>query len=353
MAYTAIDDPELYFQTKLFTGTGSALSVTLDGDENMQPDLVWIKERSESDSAHNLTDSVRGAGKGLFSNTSAAEYDYGTGSDGSVLTFASDGFTLGTATQVNPSSVTMVSWNWKAGTTSGISGSPSITPSGYSFNQTSGFSIITYEGDGNDGDTIPHGLGVKPDVVFFKKTDGATNWVVQSNLLGNRVQLVLNDTDAENTDARLGASDDWDTTTVELGTYGDLNNDGDDFVAYCWSSIQGYSKIGLYTGNGDADGTFVYTGFRPAYVMVKNIDEAENWIIFDNKRPGYNLTDALLKPNLVNAESTSGVKFDLLSNGFKARVSDAEGNSDGGSFVYIAFAESPFVNSSGVPNNAR
>tara|TARA_Y100001963_G_scaffold142598_1_gene212415 strand:- start:35 stop:1105 length:1071 start_codon:yes stop_codon:yes gene_type:complete len=354
-AYTTIDNPELFFQCKLFTGTGSALSVTLDGDENMQPDLVWIKERSASDSAHNLTDSVRGAGKGLFSNTSAAEYDYGTGSDGTVRSFDSDGFTLGTATQVNPSSVTMVAWCWKAGTS--FSNDASATGVGSidstaSTSSTAGFSIVSYTGTGSNA-TVGHGLGVAPKVVIVKRRSQSGQWVMGHSSLGFTKFLELDLTGASQTSS-LRFNDTAPTSSVfSVGTTYDTNQSGTTIIAYCFAEKQGFSKFGSYTGNGNADGAFIYTGFRPAWFMQKNTtDAADNWHIFDTKRDTGNQTDEMLFANASSAEAT-GNAIDLLSNGVKIRNTSNGMNGSGDNYIFMAFAEQPFVNSKGVPANAR
>ena len=355
MAYTAIDNPELYFQTKLFTGTGSALSVTLDGSEDMQPDLVWIKERSAADSAHNLTDSVRGAGKGLFSNTSAVEYDYGTGSDGTVRSFDSDGFTLGTATQVNPSSVTMVAWCWKAGAGAGSANADgSINTTSTSVSTTAGLSISTYTGDGNASATIGHGLGIKPSMIIVKpRADAGYDWNVQHGSLGATKYLYLSSTAAVATNAGMWNDTEPTTSLFTIGTYDNVNKSSSTYIAYCFAEKQGYSKFGSYTGNGNADGTFVYTGFRPAFFLFKKSSAAgNNWGIFDNKRTTFNVVNKGLKPDSNEAEYT-GNDCDFLSNGVKIRATGGDIGADGITYIYMAFAEAPFVNSNGVPCNAR
>ena len=331
-AYTTIDDPEAYFQVKLYTGTNDDTAFTLDGDTDMQPDLVWLKVRSAgSGQDHTLFDSVRGVTKFVEANNGLAE---ATGSN-YLTAFNSDGFTLGDdQSHVNAASDTYVAWCWKEST-------------------TSGFDIDAYDGTGS-ARTEAHSLSAVPEWYIVKELDNAGSWYTYTKTTGNEQSMFLNGTN-QIAEASSGY---WNSTTptssvFSLGTNAGVNQSSTGYIAYLWRSVQGYSKLGSYTGNGSADGTFVYTGFRPAWVIVKNADALENWIIFDNKRPGRNLTDALLKPNLSNAESTSGVKFDLLSNGFKARVSDAEGNSSGDDFIYMAFAEAPFVNSEGVPGNAR
>ena len=356
MSYTnGLDNPELYFQAKLYTGTGSSQSITFDGSENMQPDWIWIKSRSNAH-GHNVADSVRGISNGgtkiLVPDSTQAEETNASGQG--IQTADSDGFTLGSETNTsgstNGSSKTYVSWNWKAGGSASSNSNGSITSS-VSANTTAGFSIVSYTGAGGSSN-VGHGLGVAPNFIIAKNRDsGSLSWFVSNDAIGWTKRLKLDGSNTAATNVAFGDTDP-DSTKFYLQD-NNINTSGQDHIAYCFAEKQGYSKIGSYTGNGNADGPFIYTGFKPAWVIVKNTGASENWIIFDNKRPGYNLTDALLKPSLNNAESTSGVKFDLLSNGFKARVSDAEGNSSSGSFIYMAFAESPFVNSNGVPCNAR
>ena len=343
MAYSTISKPSLHFNTKLYTGNASTQAITGVG---FQPDWTWIKNRSTTNS-HVLTDAVRGVDKTLITNSNGAENAGST----NIGSFDSDGFTLGSNGGTNGSGNSVVSWNWKAGTTSGLSGG-NITPSAYSYNATSGFGIYKYTGNGSADQTIPHGLGKKPQMIFYKNLSSGTNWVAQSNLLGNRVQLVLNGTDASNTDSRLGASDNWDTTNFNVGSYGDMNNSGSSYVAYVFCNIDGYSKIGTYTGNGSSDGTFVYTGFKPAWIMVKRTGGVTNWQIQDTKRLGYNDKNVRILANVNEAEKTSQM-WDQLSNGFKIRVTSGDANGSGNSYIYMAFAESPFVNSNGVPATAR
>ena len=339
-----IDKPSDYFNTVLYTGDGTnPRAITGVG---FQPDWVWNKPRSAANS-HALLDSVRGATKFLSSDVTDAEYTYGH----SIQSFDSDGFTCGDNASFNQNGTTYASWNWLGanGTSSNTDGSISSTVSA---NTTSGFSIVSYTGNGTDNATVGHGLSQKPDMVIIKARENTSSWVTwHKDLTGSDYLLFLDGTDAQSQYTTILKNQS--ASLLTLGTNSASNANTQGFISYNFHSVQGYSKFGSYTGNGNADGTFVYTGFKPAFVMVKNTGAAENWIIFDNRRPGYNLTDALLKPNLSNAESTTGVKFDMLSNGFKARVSDAEGNSSGGNFIYMCFASNPFVTSTGVPATAR
>ena len=340
MAYTTIDNPHKFFNTVLYTGNGTTdHAITGVG---FQPDWTWLKKRNNADD-HILQDVVRGATKYVLSNSSASESTYAEG----FKSFDSDGFTLGNANNTNQNTHTFVAWNWKGGTTSGLSGG-NITPSAYSYNATSGFGVYKYTGNGSADQTIPHGLGAIPQLIFYKRLDSSTNWVVQSNLLGNRDQLVLNGTDAENTDSRLSDSDNWTSTFFKVGTYGDMNNNGSDHVAYVFCNVKGYCKIGTYTGQGGAGGQypFIYTGFKPAWIMTKRTDSTSGWIIRDNKRDTFNPSETSLYPNATTADDTSGgasYYLDFLSNGFKFRGSGTAFNASSGSYIYMAFAETPFV----------
>ena len=348
MAYTTVDNPELYFQTKLYTGNGSAQSFTLDGSENMQPDWVWIKPRSFDDN-HILVDSVRGTNKILRSNLVNAESTLTT----MLTSFDSDGFTTGGNDNVTRNSETFVAWNWKASGSTSSDSNGSIT-STISANTTAVFSIVTYTGTGSNA-TVGHGLGAVPQMIIVKNRDGGTdNWAVYHGELGKDKWLKLNTSDASATDTVM-----WNDTTptssvFSVGTYTNSNGNTNGMLAYCFSEKQGYSKFGSYEGNGNADGPFIYTGFKPAFVMCKSIDTTSNWNIFDNKRSTFNDVDDYIKANANAAEDTgsSDIQMDFLSNGFKIKGNNDEVNGSE-TFIYMTVAESPFVNSNGVPTNAR
>ena len=351
-AYTTIDDPSAYFKVQLYTGTGSSHAVSFnDTDTNMQPDMVWIKQRSDTND-HNLFDAVRGTGKLIRPNGTNAEGDTSEG----VKSFDSDGFTCGTNSSLNGSSSTYVAWCWKAGTTSGITTTgANITPSAYSMNATSGFSIIKYEGDGNDGTNTAHALGAVPHLIICKRLESSNYWAVyhhKNTSAPNTDYLVLNATDAT---ADAGIWKDTDPTSVYFrhDNSTSVNANGEDMVAYLFTSIQGFSKFGKYTGNVNADGVFIYLGFKPALFIVKETGNAENWVIYDNKRGDYgnaNPNDQHLVANGTATES-SGTAIDFLSNGVKLRSN--AGHLNEGDYIYMAWAEAPFVNSNGVPCNAR
>ena len=461
MAYTTIDNPELYFQTKTYTGNGSTQSITLDGSEDMQPDWIWIKDLDNAYS-HLLVDSVRGNTKTINSNENSAE---DTASD-RVTSFDSDGFSLGSYIGSNKSSSNVISWNWLAGgtapaitysvkvvsdsgnkyrfddfgtsavtldlqeggtytfdqsdssnsghplrfsttsngthgggseyttgvTTTGTPGSSGAktvitvaasAPTLYyyctqhsgmggqantnstfgssnfngsiqstvSANTTAGFSIVSYIGTGANA-TIGHGLQSVPKWIFTKDRSNSNALYVYHVGIGNTHGLRLSTNDAKEDDATL-----WNDTTptssvFSVGSNTGTNRSSDPIIAYCFTEKKGYSKFGSYTGNGNNDGTFVYTGFKPAWVIVKRSDDLHHWWIWDRKLNPTNLVNKFVYANRNDGQNTD-TWGDFLSNGFKLRMTYSGGNSSGGTYTYMAFAESPFVNSNGIPTNAR
>jgi hypothetical protein len=346
MAYTTIDNPELYFQTKTYTGNGSTNAITFDGDKNMQPDWVWLKNRSSA-FHHRLFDSVRGATKNLSSNRTDAE-----STESGLTSFDSDGFTLGSDGGANNNTDNYVSWNWKAGTAfSNSAGTNGATlASTGSKNTTAGFSIVSYTGDESGTDSVFHGLSQTPEWIIAKPRDVADNWALFHGTFSNIQYLFLNTTAAV-----ASASSVWNSlpsaTVFNIGDNASVNDDGA-MIAYCFNSVKGYSKFGKYEGNGSTNGPVIWTGFKPAFVMQKNVSATQGYQLQDNKREGYNGDNDLLQPNDSAAES--GVnRVDFLSNGFKVITTDAGQNTSGSTYIYMAFAESPLVNSNGVPNNAR
>jgi hypothetical protein len=347
MAYITFQ-PNDYFNTKLYDGTGSTNNITGVG---FQPDWVWIKKRSAS-GQHQLFDSVRGVTKRLYSDAGDAESTSAT----TLTTFGTDGFTVGSNSGINANGSNIVSWNWKAGTTSGITtnGTTTITPSAYSFNQTSGFSIVKYTGNGTAGAYLAHGLGAAPEIIFAKSTNLAGEpWQVYSKSLGNDKRLFLNLTNAE-TSATEWNSTTPDSVNIRLGDGTHINSSGNTFIAYCFTPIQGFSSMGAYKGNGSTNGAFIYTGFKPAFIIFKRTSGTDNWVMIDNKRLGYNELNYGLFPNTTAVEQTdSDNRFDLLSNGFKIRNSGGYTNTSGQDYLYMAFAEEPLVSSNGIPATAR
>jgi len=354
MAYTTIDDPSAHFHVQLFTGTGSELSVTNDANSgDFKPDWIWIKQRNDTTN-HGLFDSTRGVTKNLKSDSTDAESTEAQ----SVKTFNTDGFTLGTSGDYNGSSDTHVAWQWKANggttTTNSAGANGADHESVYQANDTAGFSIVTYTSDNQSGDTvIKHGLSTAPTFMIHKaRNANSTIWWVYHKDLSQDGYVNLEQTNAN----QDGSTNVWRNTeptssVFKVGLDSIAPANGRTMVAYCFAPIQGYSKFGRYEGNGNADGTFVYTGFSPAWVMVRRFDSGNNWHMHDNKRVPYNSNNKTLYANVNNAEGTED--FDMLSNGFKLRESGGGYNASGGDYIYMAFAESPFVSSKGVPTTAR
>ena len=464
MAYTTIDNPELYFQCKNYVGSSSAQSITLDGSENMQPDFIWFKNR-EASGRHQLYDSVRSATKLINSDDDDAEQTVSY-----FTSFDSNGFTIPSGSSaLNGGSQNIIAWNWSAGgsapaityvvkvvsdsgnkyrfddfgtsavtldlqeggtytfdqsdssnathplrfytaadksggeyttgvTTTGTPGSSGAktvitvaasAPTLYyqcsshagmggqantnstfgssnfsgsiqstvSAGITQGMSIVSWEGTGSAA-TIGHSLSAVPTMIMVKNRDQADSWYVYNVANGNTHSIIL-DTNS----AKVGAyTDNWNNTTPTSsvfsvgGSHATSGGSGEKMIAYVFTDIQGYSKVsGTYSGNGNADGTFCWCGFAPSFVMVKKTSEAREWMIWDNKRDTFNPAKTVLHPDGTSAEdaSTSYEMIDILSNGFKLRQSDTDTNQSGGTYIFMAFAEAPFVNSKGVPNNAR
>jgi hypothetical protein len=345
MSYTnGLDKPTDYFNTKLYTGTVSSQSITGVG---FQPDWVWIKYRSDI-ANHHLYDSVRGVQKRLNSNTTNTEAT----SINNLTSFDSDGFTIGTDNDINESGQTYASWNWLAGGTASSNTDGSIT-STVSANTTSGFSIVSYTGNATAGATIGHGLGVEPSMIIFKSRNATHSWITYHKSLGTGNYVYLNLANASSSDTA------WCTpssSTFELNqVFNATNSSGTDYIAYCFSEKKGFSKFGSYTGNGNADGTFVYTGFKPAMIIRKVSSTTGGWLIHDSTRTpfnGLNSNTNGLRPNSSEAEFDF-FDIDYLSNGFKIRTAEANHNQSGQTFIYIAFASSPFVTSTGIPTCAR
>jgi hypothetical protein len=344
----SITDGSAYFQPTLYTGTGSSLAVTQSGNSTFQPDWVWIKGRSGA-TEHVLTDAVRGVTKELSSNDTGVEETVAQG----LTAFGSAGFTVGTDGSYNTSSATYVAWQWKANGAGSSNTDGSIT-STVSANTTSGFSIIRWSGTGANG-TIGHGLGIQPSLYIVKNTATTNSWMVGSTLYSNTQFLILNATDALDTAAAVWNSAYPTSSVVNLGSNVASNGSGtNNMICYAFAEIPGYSSIGSYTGNGSATtGPFIWTGFRPAFVITKNITNAgDGWPIVDSKRSPFNTPNATLLANLTVAETT-GYQVDLYSNGFKPKSTDHSVNESGATIIYIAFAEHPFGGDGVAPATAR
>jgi len=352
-AYTTIDDPEAHFQAVTYTGNGSANhAITLGGTTDMQPDIVWIKNRDATDN-HQLFDAVRGATKRLEPNIGEGGSEAETTDADTLDSFTSDGFQVDADVKVNTNAEKYVAWCWKANGTGSSNTDGAINTAATSANTTSGVSINTYEGTGS-ATTVGHGLGAVPEIIIIRSRDTASvDWAFFHGILGGTKYLLFNTAGAAGTASSLWNDTDPTSTVFTIGTTSKVNTDDENYVAYVFTSKQGFSKFGSYEGNNNVDGTFVYTGFRPAFLMVKTAEsDAQRWNIMDNKRAGFNPNGWRLFADANTAESTSINGADLLSNGFKMRINDACVNGTP-KYIYMAFAEAPFVNSNGVPCNAR
>jgi len=345
MAYTTIDKSSLHFNTKLWTGTGSSNAITGVG---FQPDLLWIKSRSNTYS-HSWTDAVRGKDNKIASNNSNAQYT----DAGQLTSFDSDGFTLSTDAGVNNNGSTFVSWNWKANG-AGSSNTDGTINSTVSVDTTSGFSIVSYTGNGTLGATVGHGLGQTPGLFITKRTSGTSSWGMYHQSTGAGGFMEMNGVSALQSNTAYFNNTAPTSSVFSIGTDSINNTSGSTYIAYCFAEKQGYSKFGSYTGNGNTDGSFVYTGFKPAFVMMKGYESggSDNWNTCDNKRVGYNARNWRLYPN-ANAGENSTSLVDLLSNGFKLKVSSTDVNANAKGYIFMAFAEAPLVGSNNVPATAR
>jgi len=345
MAYTTINKSGDYFNTKLYTGNGSTNAITGVG---FQPDWTWIKSRNLTKD-HMLFDAVRGVQKSIRTNNTNAE---DTSSD-YLTAFGTDGFTVGNNGKVNTSSDSLVSWNWKANGAGSSNTDGTITAT-VSANTTAGFSIVKYTGTGSAG-TVGHGLGVAPKMIIVKCLDTAKAWTVYHSALGSSAAIFLEQTSAATTSntTYFGGTDPT-TSVFSIGSSTNVTNSGDEFIAYCFAEKTGYSKFGTYTGNNSNDGTFIYTGFKPAFVITKSTTTAEAWNLMDNKRKyTYNPTGYFLYPNknIAEAADTQYSATDFVSNGFKLRNSHGQFNGTA-THLYMAFASAPLVGSNNVPCTA-
>jgi len=329
MAYTVIDDSSVYFQTTLYTGNGGTQSITNTGNSDLQPDWVWIKYRSDA-ANHHLYDSVRGVQKRLNSNTNNTEAT----SSNNLTAFGTDGFTVGTENDINESSQTYVSWQWKEST-------------------TAGFDIIAYEGTGSNLD-VSHNLSAVPDWIMIKDRDVDQAWRVYSKSLGYSNRVVLSESGASSTSA-LGLDADPTSSVINIGTgTGTTNTDDDKYIIYAFKNVKGFSRFSSYVGNGNASGPYIHLGFKPAFILGKKSSGSNNWYMFDSTRNTFNLTTKKLRADANGAEDDNTSKaIDMLSNGYKIRTTDEEFNESAETYIFMAFAENPFVTSTGVPATAR
>ena len=363
MAYTTINKSTDYFNTKLYTG--NATNPTTISGIGFQPDWVWTKLRAGGTEGHRLCDAVRGATKDIRTNATDVE---STIAD-TLTAFTSDGFSLGAdstagSALVNGNSNEYVSWNWRAGAGQGSSNTDgSINTTYTSVNTTSGFSISQYTGTGSAA-TIGHGIGVIPKMIIVKRINSTSQWSVYHESVGNDKHVILNSTAAQVTSTNYWNDTSPTASVFSIGSGTDVNASGGVYVAYCFAEKKGFSKFGSYTGNGNSgsSGTFVYTGFTPAFVILKITSGSDNWMAFTNKigsqtdqTGGHNIHNRLLELNGDGAEGSagSGDGLDFLANGFKIREDNANMNGNGSSYAFIAFAEEPLVSSNGLPATAK
>jgi hypothetical protein len=349
MAYTNIDSPKKYFEATTYTGNGSTQSIT---SLDFSPDFVWLKKRNDVGS-HNLFDSIRGATKWLLSNTTNAEGTTAT----SLTSFDANGFSLGSNASTNSNTNTFISWSWRGSDSSAVSNTDGSITSTVSANTTSGFSIVSYIGTGAVG-TIGHGLGQLPAMIIFKNRSSATDWMVfhknsqSSYNFSATAFLTLNSNAAVNGTGVGGVMNDTAPTTslFTVGNDSRSNGSGNSMIAYCFAEVKGYSKFGSFIGNGNDNGVFIYTGFKPAWFMYKKTNTTDNWYMLDNKRNTFNVANKWIDANTSDAEDTFTF-FDFLSNGIKMRKDSANGSGD--TYIYMCFAENPFTTSTGIPATAR
>jgi hypothetical protein len=320
----------------LYTGTGSSLTVSnaVNGI-SFKPDWVWVKRR-DGPQSHQLYDINRGVNQAVYSNLTSAEVTEANG----LSAFTSSGFTVISDIGVNTSGGTYVGWNWKASNTTASNTNGSIT-STVSAGATQGFSVVTYTGNGSTG-TVGHGLGVAPSMMIFKQRSAVRDWIVYHITLGAGNRVFLNLTNASGASTANFNNTAPTSSVFSIGATTATNESSGTYVAYCFAPVAGYSAFGSYTGNGSADGPFVFLGFRPRWVMIKKSSAVDDWVIFDSARDTFNVVNDWLFAQSSSAELTTAGSPDILSNGFKLRSTSGATNASGATFIYMAFAENPF-----------
>ena len=359
MAYSDIKDPSAHFQIATYTGNGADnRAFTNTGNSDLQPDFVWVKGRNQAE-WHNVYDSSRGANKALYTNS---DYQEETLSE-IFESFDTNGFTVSynsayTNVFTNKNSSTYVAWQWKANGSTTSSNTDGDITSTVQVNQDAGFSIVTYTGNTSNNQTVGHGLGAVPGVVLIRNRTRAESWRLNNHAINNGTgMIIVNSVAAYNTTGTTLMNVAPTSSVFSVSTDWSVNGNYP-FVAWCWAEKQGYSKFGKYIGNGNANGPFVYTGFKPAFVMVKNSSGGVgHWTMYDNKRAATNLNNKKLAANLSEAENDSAqlggdaYGIDFLSNGFKIRLTGNNHNVSAATYIFMAFAENPFV-AGGVPTTA-
>ena len=364
MAYTTINDGSKYFQAQTYSGTGSSQSITNTGNSNLQPDWVWVKDMSDAND-HKLTDSNRLNGSSqptitLETNTTGAEYDDSGGGSDATTAFNSDGFTIGTNGNYNTNGNDYIAWQWavNGGTLTSFTESSNNPGGTRQVNTTAGISIVTYTGTGGAG-TIAHGLGVTPKMIWIKDRDEAGAWIVYHENLGNTNFMRLNVTTASASESSNFNNTSPTSSVFTVGTSTNVNKDGNKYIAYCFAPVKGYSMFGTYKAVGNSNdqtgGEFIFTGFEPALVIVKNLDADKNWIMISDEINPFNPADSVFYVDAVNAQVNygSGKGADLLSTGFKIYSGDSHLSNDGDDYIYMAWGKRPLVSSTGTPVMGR
>jgi len=351
MAYTTINKSSDFFNTKLYTGNGSSLAVDTGIDLTANGALCIAKNRNASNKDWYWVDTVRGANKTIHSNGTGSEQNYTTGITG----FNNNGFQVGSATQTNGSGNSLVGYNFKAGTSvTGASNTDGDVTSTITANTTSGFSIVRWTGTAGNI-SVGHGMSKIPKAILIKNlSNGAAQWVVYHVGTGNTKACYLNTTAAPTSTAGFFNNTTPTSSLFTVGTDTAVNGSGNSMLAYCFADVTGYSKFGSYTGNGNANGTFVYTGFKPSFFMAKKTSAAgDPWVLIDNKRNAINALSNTLTPNNADVENTGTDRADFVSQGVKIRTTSGAWNASGASFIFMAFAEAPLVGTNGVTAKAR
>ena len=344
MAYISFK-PKDYYNTVTYTGNGSAGNgITGVG---FQPDWVWIKRRESG--AHNLVDVVRGVNNAIASDSDGGQGAYSN----NLSAFGADGFTLGDGSLVNANAGTYVSYNWRAGNSQGSSNTDgSINTTYTSVNTTAGFSISKWTGTGSAG-TIGHGLGAVPKFIIVKNVDSNNDWNVYHHKTGNEYRSFLNTTAAREDNASAWNDTSPTSSVFSIGTNTNVNQSGQSIIAYAFAEKRGFSSMGYYKANGNADGTFIYTGFKPAYVLIKNYESSQSWYVYNDKTKGFNTENDYVQPDTNSSENSDTDQIDILSNGFKLRSTDGGTNGNNFDHIYVAFASEPLVSSNNIPSTAR
>ena len=342
MAYTTIPKPSAYFNTNLYTGNDTA-DTTITG-VGFQSDFTWIKSRTTAEN-HQAYDAVRGGGYRIYPNLANAQSYIAT----TLTSWTSDGFVVGTDDGVNANGANFVAWNWKANGQGSSNTDGSINTTATSANTTSGFSISTFTATGSAA-TVGHGLGVVPKLMIVKTVGVTGGWQLYHTSLGATKYMEMDGTGAAATQPTRWNNTEPTSSVFSIGTEWANTNT---LVAYCFADVQGYSKMGSYIGTGNVDGAFIYTGFKPAWIMIKQTSASgTNWFLFDSKRLGYNVANYYLSANTTLVDRTAPF-LDILSNGFKLRATETDVNGSGATYIYMAFAEEPLVSTNGIPATAR